>query len=338
MQHRFSRGRSKERTGRRSPHSTATTADGDLAEHDSQDYAADNSSEHSSSATQSPRHRATTIGGSPLARPSLFRLRSQQSKEALETSAPNATAAIVSMAMASNSVGQQQQQQQQATLDVLHADEQQRRREAQLRQHSFFQLRVHLISGSDLVAMDKNGTSDPYVKFKLNGRMLHKSKTVHRDLNPVWDETFVVPVEDPFQPINVKVFDYDWGLQDDFMGTTKLDLTQVELGRLHELCLKLEDPSNACRPMGELRVNVTLWPRSQEDKEQVYCGDSIGSSLFYSLRCVSHPAGSGEKKTPVQRLHPIHPLSSINVFYPLAYRPEFREFGSVMCTVLSFVV
>lgn len=39
----------------------------------------------------------------------------------------------------------------------------------------------------------------------MGGRLLHKSKTVHRDLNPVWDETFVVPVEDPFQPINIKV-------------------------------------------------------------------------------------------------------------------------------------
>lgn len=49
------------------------------------------------------------------------------------------------------------------------------------------------------------GTSDPYVKFKMCGRLLHKSKTVHRELNPVWDETFVVPIEDPFQPINIKV-------------------------------------------------------------------------------------------------------------------------------------
>lgn len=87
----------------------------------------------------------------------------------------------------------------------LQAEEIQRKREANLRQHAFFQLRVHLISGHELVAMDKNGTSDPYVKFKLSGRLLHKSKTVHRDLNPVWDETFVVPIEDPFQQINIKV-------------------------------------------------------------------------------------------------------------------------------------
>ncbi len=64
MQHRFSRGRSKDR-GRRSPHNGE-------CDYESADYAADNSSEHSSSATphtQSPRHHPATLEGSPLARP-----------------------------------------------------------------------------------------------------------------------------------------------------------------------------------------------------------------------------------------------------------------------------
>lgn len=104
----------------------------------------------------------------------------------------------------------------------------------------------------------------------MNGRLLHKSKTVHRDLNPIWDETFAAPIEDPFQIIYIKVFDYDWGLQDDFMGSAKLDLTAIELGRIHELVLRLEDPSRPSKTeLGELKLNVTLWPRTQEDKEQV---------------------------------------------------------------------
>lgn len=84
-------------------------------------------------------------------------------------------------------------------------DDVQRKREALLRQHSFFQLKVHLVSGRNLIAMDKSGTSDPYVKFKLGSRLLYKSKTVHKDLNPTFDEVFTVPIEDPFQPINIKV-------------------------------------------------------------------------------------------------------------------------------------
>lgn len=75
---------------------------------------------------------------------------------------------------------------------------------------------------------------------------------MHKDLNPVWDETFIVPIEDPFQSIQIKVFDYDFGLQDDFMGSALLDLTTLELSRVTELMIPLED---SVRPSGK---NVPL--------------------------------------------------------------------------------
>ena len=49
------------------------------------------------------------------------------------------------------------------------------------------------------------GLSDPYVKFKVSGKLLYKSKIIYRDLNPVWDETFTLPIEDPFVPVQIKV-------------------------------------------------------------------------------------------------------------------------------------
>ncbi|KAJ1530562.1 hypothetical protein ONE63_005448 [Megalurothrips usitatus] len=155
------------------------------------------------------------------------------------------------------------------------------RRRAALLQHAFYQLRVHLKRGKDLVARDKSGTSDPYVKFKVGGRLMHKSKTISRDLNPVWDESFTVAIEDPFQPIQLKVFDYDWGLQDDFMGSAVLDLTQLDLGRHTELCLPLHDAGKGPdhqEYMGELVLAVSLWPRTQEDREQASAGQT-GSGL-----------------------------------------------------------
>lgn len=170
-----------------------------------------------------------------------------------------------------------------AQLEFLQCDESRKRREMALRQHSFFQLRIHLICGQNLVAMDKNGTSDPYVKFKMNGRLLYKSRTLHRDLNPCWDETFVLPIEDPFQIVNIKVFDYDWGLQDDFMGSAELDLTSLELNQSNEFVLKLIDPSQPDRDFGEIRLAATLWPRTQEDKEQVSEGLFLRAFVLGSL-------------------------------------------------------
>ncbi|EAT41474.1 AAEL006893-PA, partial [Aedes aegypti] len=261
LRNRWSRGRSKERI--------RGSCGQDLERRDSQsDYAADNSSEHSSSATpqtQSPRHRALTIGDSPLARPNERNASMSSDGNALKLT----TKVDVEQPGTITTMDPPQAEARQRPREPLSGDDVQRRRETQLRQHSFFQLRIHLISGHNLVAMDKSGTSDPYVKFKVGGRLLYKSKTVHKDLNPVWDETFVVPVEDPFQPINIKVFDYDWGLQDDFMGSAKLVLTALELNRAEDLIIKLEDAQRANKDLGEIKLGVTLWPKTQEDKEQV---------------------------------------------------------------------
>jgi len=76
---------------------------------------------------------------------------------------------------------------------------------AALRQHGQYLLHVHLKAGYDLAARDSNGTSDPYVKFLLKGKVQHKSRIIHKDLNPVWDERFVIAVDDPFIPLELKV-------------------------------------------------------------------------------------------------------------------------------------
>lgn len=64
-------------------------------------------------------------------------------------------------------------------------------------------------------------------------------------------------------------FDYDWGLQDDFMGATKFSLNQIELNQPEEMILKLQDPARPLKDLGELKIVVTLTPKTQEDKEQV---------------------------------------------------------------------
>lgn len=53
------------------------------------------------------------------------------------------------------------------------------------------------------------------------------------------------------------------------MGSSKLNLTNLELNNPEEMIIKLDDPARPFKSLGELRLNVTLWPKTQEDKEQV---------------------------------------------------------------------
>lgn len=63
---------------------------------------------------------------------------------------------------------------------------------------------------SALLFFSFKGTSDPYVKFKLNGKTLYKSKVIYKNLNPVWDEIVVLPIQSLDQKLRVKVITDDF--------------------------------------------------------------------------------------------------------------------------------
>uniref|UniRef100_A0A8C3UK41 Multiple C2 and transmembrane domain-containing protein 2 n=1 Tax=Catharus ustulatus TaxID=91951 RepID=A0A8C3UK41_CATUS len=118
-------------------------------------------------------------------------------------------------------------------------------------------LTIHLKEGRNLVIRDRCGTSDPYVKFKLNGKTLYKSKVVYKNLNPVWDETVVLPIQTLDQKLWIKVYDRDL-TSSDFMGSASVALTELELNRTTEQVLKLEDPNSLEDDMGVIVLNLSL--------------------------------------------------------------------------------
>ena len=73
------------------------------------------------------------------------------------------------------------------------------------------------------------GTSDPYVKFSIAGKQHYKSRTIQKNLNPLWNEKFQLPVEDPYKAVALNVFDYDRGMNDDPMGAAVIDPSTLEL-------------------------------------------------------------------------------------------------------------
>ena len=74
-----------------------------------------------------------------------------------------------------------------------------------LPQGTLYHLHVCLRTGRDLVARDSGGTSGPYVKFYWRNKQVYKSKTIDKELNPVWDESFILAIDDPFVPLELKV-------------------------------------------------------------------------------------------------------------------------------------
>ncbi|XP_038164941.1 multiple C2 and transmembrane domain-containing protein 1-like isoform X5 [Cyprinodon tularosa] len=131
-----------------------------------------------------------------------------------------------------------------------------------------YKLEIELKRGHNLAIRDRGGTSDPYVKFKLAGKEVFRSKTIHKNLNPVWDEKITLVVDSLSDPLYVKVFDYDFGLQDDFMGSAFLYLESLEQQRTIPVTLVLKDHQLPNEDLGCLELAVTLTPKNSPIEEQ----------------------------------------------------------------------
>ncbi len=116
------------------------------------------------------------------------------------TTLPMALAQELELSMAKE--GEEEPKMPQSNGSALSSEEAQLQR---LRANPAFLVHVHLKQGFDLAARDSNGSSDPYVKFIFKGKVMHKSKIVYKDLNPMWDENCTISIDDPFQPLEIKV-------------------------------------------------------------------------------------------------------------------------------------
>uniref|UniRef100_A0A8C7I859 Multiple C2 and transmembrane domain-containing protein 2 n=1 Tax=Oncorhynchus kisutch TaxID=8019 RepID=A0A8C7I859_ONCKI len=139
-----------------------------------------------------------------------------------------------------------------------------------------WRLRVHSHQPSNL------STSDPYVKFKLDGKTLYKSKVVYKNLNPTWNESFSFPVRDLDQRLYIKVYDRDLTM-DDFMGSSYILLSDLEMEKVCELSVRLDDPNSLEEDMGVIMLDMSLSLRNR-DNERNSSPLAQGGRLSESLR------------------------------------------------------
>jgi len=70
---------------------------------------------------------------------------------------------------------------------------------------------VTVVRAKNLLKMDVMGKADPFVKLQLvNTLMSKKTHTKKSTLNPEWNETFKLLVQDPkSQSLEIQVYDWD---------------------------------------------------------------------------------------------------------------------------------
>ncbi|XP_076248881.1 multiple C2 domain and transmembrane region protein isoform X2 [Calliopsis andreniformis] len=156
---------------------------------------------------------------------------------------------------------------------------------------------IVLVEAKNLLPMDIDGLSDPYVKFRL-GTEKYKSKVVHKTLNPVWLEQFDLHLyEDPYlgQELEVTVWDRDKSHQDDLMGRTVIDLAILERETTHRLWRDLEDGSGnifllltiSGTTASETISDLAAHEETPREREQLYHRYSLLNTL-QRVRDVGH--------------------------------------------------
>jgi len=117
-------------------------------------------------------------------------------------------------------------------------------------------LSVQLVSASNLRKADITGKSDPYALLAV-GASQGRSKVILQNLNPQWNENFLLYVRNPDQDfLQVRLYDKDMIGSDDDLGLVRIPLSTLKMMEQQELNLPLKGPG----AQGQVLLRLKLMP------------------------------------------------------------------------------
>lgn len=124
-------------------------------------------------------------------------------------------------------------------------------------------LHVTAVEARNLAAMDKGGTSDPYVIIKSTfNKQSFKTAVVKKTIAPQWNQQFTFYTSEPTGHLIVRLWDHDRWSSDDFLGEVAIPLKGLKNGKpVDEWYQLTNEPKktkdkNPNRGVGEIRVKV----------------------------------------------------------------------------------
>ena len=120
------------------------------------------------------------------------------------------------------------------------------------------QLHLKVIEARGLDKMDKMSDSDPYCIIQFNGGKEKYQTTVKQDTNdPVWNESFVIPVNVPNPAIlHILLLDKDVG-NDDKMAWVEVPISTMQVGQEIDQWYTLT-PCKKAKKGGQLHLSLLL--------------------------------------------------------------------------------
>lgn len=136
-------------------------------------------------------------------------------------------------------------------------------------------LTVEVIDAKDLIPMDSNGLSDPYVILEM-GNQKEQTRYVTETLNPTWNEEFAFNIETGREELKIIVMDKDTVPPDDFEGQVIINLNNYKDQMKHEQYFVLLGQNWETGNFGKIRLSLHwVWSKIKYLEEVLRQWDQV---------------------------------------------------------------